>query len=356
MKAAFAAALAILAIPAATAAQPLRWQPDCVGRMEVMIPDRVDVSAHTFANFRARLDSSKPGHPQAEFRDGETAWHGAHSWYDGSVVVSQQLIDAEWETLRANGLTVREESTRRSKSLPPAVVGMALPAPAALRRADGVTWGLRAYGALLRVGEHAVLWRSAGGIQASVTTFVAMDEGLVKRGLHEVPTTSGVCLPFAFITDRDSTVRKISTTYRSQDHPDVQIAIEDASAAEPTAGMNSRVLDPEPVMAGHWDQLLTQAREIQPAWTPAGRPVTIAGYRGLASFMQITRDDGTVDFGYMAVVRGDPKATTDTPDLMVYVIQDGKRAVSKGAKPIDRASFLALAEAVTRGVRRRVTQ
>ena len=328
------------------------WRRDCVGRVEVTLPARVDVAAYRFTNFRQQLDASRPGMPAAEFRDGGGAPHATHAWYGGSIVVSHPLTTREAETLRRDAAAVRTDSVRISRAMPAAPEG-SLDEPAKLSRIDGVTWGLRAYGALFFVGDHAVLWESSGGIRASAPTLRALDLGLSKREPFAVPKAPGVCLASTFVPDDGRTQRDVATTYRLRDHPDVQITVRDASARVPEPGVRPERYEPEAVMVGFWKQELNGAREVRPMWSPSAREVTIAGWRGLASLVQMTRDDGTLDLGYMAVVRGDPSAAEDTPDLMVHVVQDGKAARSGGKRPFDRQAFVELAEKVAAGVKRR---
>ena len=70
----------------------------------------------------------------------------------------------------------------------------------------------------------------------------------------------------------------------------------------------------------------------------------------------VMRTDDTIDYGYLAVVRGDPQAKVDTPDLMLYVIRDAKNAVAKGKKPIDKDEVLKMAEAIAASVKHRPVQ
>jgi hypothetical protein len=178
-------------------------------------------------------------------------------------------------------------------------------------------------------------------------------KNLRAREAFVVPTEVGTCFPYLFVLDDGQQRRHIAMTYRLDAMPDIQLTFKDATAAVREPGIRTRNSEPEPATVSFWSQLLTQAKEVRPLWTPSTRPVKLAGYSGLASFVQLTREDNTVDHGYLAVVRGDPKAKEDTPDLMLYIVQDSKQAEAKGKKPMSKDAFIALAERVAASVRRR---
>jgi hypothetical protein len=348
----------IAAMPTGCVAnQPvLSWSRDCVGRMELQLPSEGDFAAYSFKNFRAQVDARYPGIPQAEFADGEIAGHSALSWYDGSVYVSHALTKAQLDTLRDDAMRIRTEVDKRATR----DTGIQLPSTRALTsssqpKAESVVWGIKGYGALVRFDPHMLLWESAGDLGASADSFRAVNGQLATRAMFSVPSASGICLPYAFVADAGDTSRDVRMTYRPKVNPDIQIMIKDAGAAVHEPGVRTRNNEPKPATVSFWSQLLTQAKEVKPLWTPTTRSVKLAGYTGVASFVQLTRADNTVDYGYLAVVRGDPKAKEDTPDLMLYVVQDSKQAKVKDKEPISKDAFIAMAEGVAASVRRRPT-
>lgn len=111
-----------------------------------------------------------------------------------------------------------------------------------------------------------------------------------------------------------------------------------------------------------------------------------AGYESLNTFVELTRDDQipgsasyeereralqraqrglppeeprptthSTDYGYLSVVRGDPDAKVDTPDLMFYVIRTAQNASAKGIEPVGKEEFLELAQTIAASVKRRPT-
>lgn len=64
----------------------------------------------------------------------------------------------------------------------------------------------------------------------------------------------------------------------------------------------------------------------------------------------------TLTARYLAVVRGDPDAAEDTPDLMLYVIRDAANATKRGVTPIGRDQLLELARGIAASIRKRPTR
>jgi Tle cognate immunity protein 4 C-terminal domain len=338
---------------------PEQWNADCAGRMEIQIPGSGDIAAYSAKNLLSQLEPAQPGIPQAEFEDGEVAGQSAWSRYDGSIFVSHALATGQLDALRAAALRVRGEAQKRAKDRPSAqgvARGGHPTQPASLTKENGVTWGSRAYGAFIEFGSHALLWRSAGDLQSSAAAFMAMDVGLTERAPFSVPRSAGVCLPYAFIADSGATDRDVRMTYRLGDFPDVQVLLKDATAASTEPGIRTKNAEPKAVTVSFWSQQLTQAKEVRPLWEPSTRAVTLAGFGGLASFVQLTREDGSIDYGYLAVVRGDPRAKEDTPDLMLFIIRDSKAAKAKGKMPLGKDEFIKMAETIAGSVKRRPVQ
>jgi len=92
---------------------------------------------------------------------------------------------------------------------------------------------------------------------------------------------------------------------------------------------------------------------LRSAWHDSYRNITLSGSKGVESFVSIVREDDTVDYGYLVAARGDPDAKEDTPDLMLYVIQDSKNARAKGIEPIGKDAFLEMAQTIAASVKRR---
>ena len=67
----------------------------------------------------------------------------------------------------------------------------------------------------------------------------------------------------------------------------------------------------------------------------------------------MTREDGTQDFGYLLVIRGEPDAKDDRPDLTMYVIRDAANAKAKGVEAVSKEQVLEMGRAVAASIRHR---
>ena len=101
-----------------------------------------------------------------------------------------------------------------------------------------------------------------------------------------------------------------------------------------------------------WDQQTRSSKKIDLAF-PGYRSIKLAERSGTASFVEITRKDGSLDYGYAAVVNGDHTAKTDAPQLMLYVIRNASRA--KG-KPISKSELKDMAYKIAASIKRREVQ
>jgi len=65
--------------------------------------------------------------------------------------------------------------------------------------------------------------------------------------------------------------------------------------------------------------------------------------------LEITNQDGTLDYGYFAFARGDPKAKEDRPDLVLYVISTNAKATGK---PLSKVEIEDIADRIAASVKR----
>ena len=231
----------------------------------------------------------------------------------------------------------------------------------AMKSVAAVAWRVdESYVALFEVGDRALLWKvngRPGGNSGLDSDYEALATGLRPRQIFEVPKEAGVCVPYAFIRDFHNTSRVVGTTYRFQRHPDVTVLLKDSSAAGPQPDNPRRdIFTAEYGSNDFWSQYRGIGQRVVSDWVPSYRSTRLAGRKGLASFVSITREDGTQDYGYLAVAPGNPEAKEDTPDLMLYVIRDAKNAKAKGIEPISKEALLEMAQTIAASVKRRPVQ
>ncbi len=334
---------------------PTNWKAECVGRMQVSFPGDVDVAA---VSKRSWLRSrTVPGSVVAyTFADDQKAeW--SDLGYLGEVLITQTLSDADLKTFTQeiergriavktfNGKLPKMADKRPFKDL-------------SVAHQNGYAWDVdNGKIAQLFVAKHYFSWGSYSDIAEAEQSrhFRTIIEGLSPREPHTLTSTPGICVPYAFIQDDGKARRHIATTYRLREHPDVTVMLKDVSAVEVDPKANPKVYDPEAISDSFWARYdNTYRKSLRGVWSDPYKRTTMAESKGVESFVKIVREDGAVDYGYLVVARGDPAAKQDTPDLMLYVIQDSKNAKTKGVAPVGKDAFLELAQTIAKSVKRRV--
>lgn len=328
------------------------WLPECVGRMSISLPEAADVAGYSYVRLMDELKLAG-GQRQYQFSDGEEA-DLSDIHYGGLVYVTNPLTGDEIKKLAAQ-LQKRVETNRTAAKKIRASDGTLATFKNA-KLPDGFAWNVVQYHSVFRQMQgHAFFWHGGGERAAMSDNQLASEKivaGLSLRQANAVPSGPGVCLPHAFIKDAGDVWRNVGMTFRLKSHPDITVWLEDASATDTDAPA------PQPPLASmaneFWVQYQAIGEKIESIWKiPAAHDVTLAEQKGLATFVRIQRPDKSIDFGYMAIARGDPKATRDTPRLRLYVIRNAAKARKRGIEPIAEAAFLAMAEAIAGGVRHR---
>jgi Tle cognate immunity protein 4 C-terminal domain len=331
------------------------WPTECVGRMQLQLPGPVDLAATFNASvksFRAKED--RPIH-RPSFPDGTPAP------FANSISISHPLTEIEkakfLKFAEAEEFEVVDRAADGRKLYKFARGFQRIEFPV------GKGFGLKnkkVIDATYFVGDSLVKW----------TLSHEIGEVYLKarpRPTFEVPKEPGLCLPYIFVPDDGKSRRGLSMSYRLKDHPDIQITLTDASAFKPErlnadgqmpeaeVKLRNKHAEPEQEIGYFWLERLNAARKYESQWLipDTTKPVTLAGYKGLQSFVRLTMDDGTLNYGYFAVVRGNPDAAEDTPDLRLYVRQDVQQA--QGKTPLTKEQFIDMAQAIAKSVQRRAT-
>ena len=327
------------------------WPTECVGRMQFQLPGPADTAA-TFngkvQNFKRSADLVRPTFPD-----------GTPAPFAATYIISHPLTEAEKKRFigfaEAEGSEISRTSSDGKKiyRLSRGFKEFMLPdSKGIVRRYEDeilatifVGHSLLKFGVGLEYGERLLNAR--------------------PRPIFDVPKEPGLCLPYIFVPDDGKAERGLSMSYRLKDHPDIQITLTDASAFKPErlhadgqmpeaeVKLRNKHAEPDPEIADFWNERLNAARKYESQWVvlDTTRPVTLAGYEGRQSFVRLTMDDGTLNYGYYAVVRGNPDATEDTPDLRLYVRQDVRQA--EGKTPLTKEQFIEMAQAIAKSVQRR---
>jgi len=335
---------------------PADWKAECVGRMQLSFPGEVEVAANSAKMLEAEY-KKRSAQPRFEFPDGEYAgWSllQVPEW----IFVSPPLTTNERDRLEIAAKQDKERvkewvRTESGKGASQKEFFESLDLNS--RRGSASRVG-SAYDVSLFVGDVMIrTWsgkdKDWGEHRKDFGKFLS---GTSSRKLSEIPIHSGVCLPYAFLRDEENTRRYIATTYRLRQHPDVTVLLKDVTAVVADPKANPAVYDPESGSDSFWGRYdNTYRKSLSSEWYRPYKRITLSNSKGVESFVKIVREDGAVDYGYLVVARGDPHAKEDTPDLMLYVIQNSKNAKAKGIEPVSKEAFLQLAQTIAASVKRR---
>jgi len=170
------------------------------------------------------------------------------------------------------------------------------------------------------------------------------------RELYEVPNKQGFCIPYGFIADDSGQEpHNMAVTYRLKEHPDVSIFVQDLGMA-PDAGEETK-MDPKEYVTWLWNWQYQWRSVNKELISPKWRTIEMDGRKGLGTFAKAEFEDGRVDYGYVAYVRGDHHARNVQPDLLVYVMQYSVQA--KDRPPMDKKEIEKMAERIVASVKRR---
>lgn len=360
---------------------PADWKHECVGRMELSLPGEADVAATPKEFFQKQFGILKADNiPGFAFEDMQIA--GYSHLYGIAISHVSHTLDAQtisslrrgfWKDRGEIAMSLKKDADPEVHTRETATVQTGMPNADASRTEEQIS-------AMIALGSHLVL-TGARVTDATLSHLqkIAKSQLLLKtrlnamssRDFYSLPSEQGICLPYTFIKDDGTPYRNIGMTYRLKSHPDVTIWLEDSSAAEYDDPIREKNAQPAARHNDFWGQYGRGDRQVDTIWKlPAVRPVTLDGREGLASFVEITHREQparesafgpkskyrpkSTDYGYLAVVRGDPKAKQDTPDLRLYVIREAAHAKAKGIEPINEKAFLEMAQTIAASVKHRV--
>ncbi len=349
-----AAALALIGLSAAAEPKvPADWKTDCVGRMQISLPGEAEIAAILPKDHIKNLlgGQSEIGY---KFEDRQDA-----SWSSSNGLKITHPITSEEKTTIDDAIIRSWKGAQRYARKKSKETGQDFSLHE-LPRSEYVKFAWRGkdyFSAYFYVGRVAIDWYTTTEVDnmpSLAEEYQTLLSGLRPRSTSDVPKDSGVCLPYLFVKDDGKDSRHIGMTYRLKAHPDISVWLEDSSADLIGPHMNPAKFTAEAKASFFWEQRYQKRRSFQSLWPfhYAFKDTTMAGQKGVKTFVELTRDDEaqTKDYGYLVAVRGDPDAKEDTPDLMLYVIQDSVNATKRGIKPLTKDQFLDMAETIAASV------
>ncbi|WP_288392233.1 T6SS immunity protein Tli4 family protein [uncultured Herbaspirillum sp.] len=341
----------------AAAVDKNEWTRDCVGYLEIRLPDKAEVAATAYDQL---LHPTRTVY--SEFEDGQVAPYSTYH-YVGAMQVTRALSEEEIQRFLSEAKRTRAQYQADAESYQKIDANMPEAAYQEfnLPKDDGVAIRRFKYLYAARsMNRHAFKW----GMNAPddrVPEFVQFMNKLINTiALREdltVPSGSGLCMPHLFIPidGPDRYGHTIATTYRLKSHPDVTVMLEDASAKRPLESQDPAKLTAVYKSNFFWTQDYRSYDSIKNLLTlRRHNTIDFAGQKGVESMVSMIRKDKvTEDYGYLVVTQGDPDARNDKPELMFYVIRDAKNAEKRGMKPIGKDEFFKLAREIAASVKRR---
>jgi hypothetical protein len=333
-----------------SAVAPPDWKTECVGRYQVSVPGEVEVALDSYKHL---FDENDPN--QYRFGDDTIAHYSHHDTvyplmdsneaiefmhtikknFDKNVAERYQEAQITIDTKSAYWMSFADDVNKKDFAW-----------------VEGASYSLFIYrdGHFFNFGDN--LEKSdnpAKDTERSIAAMRSTIKSFHPRALFELPKSPGVCFPYGFIADDGKASRDIAVTMRLKDHPDVEVFFQDKSGYLSGGTLH----EPKDDIEYFWTMMYRDFAKLLEADFQGYHPVKMGGQDGTALFVTITRKDGSKDFGYAAIVKGDPKAATDTPSQMLYVIRTAARA--KG-KPVSRDELKDMARQIAASIKRHDVQ
>lgn len=339
---------------------PTGWKLDCVGRMQIALPEVAEVTAHTAESWMGQApDRDKTS---ARFADGTRAgWQ-----FTIPFKISHKLTSAEMNAAKKYSELTEEQFATKAKAYQWDKKSFQSVRTVPM---NGVTWSYRNVPGpdakfdqrfLVEIDQHLVEWRGfvptgeAASLEERASSLL---RGLSSRPTHTAPSELGLCYPYMFVKDDGLAKREVAMTYRLKDHPDITVTLEDKSAPPHLKNEGTRHRTAKYASDSHWARVARTDETFVSLWYDRYQRTKLAGYDGVASYVEIKRADGTIDFSYYVSVRGDSEAKEDEPDMTFWITRNSSVAKAKGVQPYgDEKTFLALAKSIAGSVKRRPTR
>jgi hypothetical protein len=349
------AAFLLSACSAQTEGVAANWNSECIGRAQISLPEPADVSAYSVPTLLSNM-KIRQAQPPTSFSDGQEDGYTFLNVH-GELLISHPASHTEIESLLEGKKISRMQAMQRNKAHPIDIQGnrrhfstIDLPT----HRTIG--WQINeAFTAITVPGSNPILWSSSNGLNTNKEiqekqNFLHQLLQMEPRNFGEWPSRSGLCLPYVFLPDAGTGNLKIAVTYRLRTHPDITVWLQDSRDdrdSRSAASEKSAAVDDNRIF---WT-LTYQARKKYLRLFL--RDIKLADMDGVSSFVELTRDDDTIDYGYFASARGGAAKEPDPTNIQMFVIRDAKNALAKGIQPMGKDEFLKMAQAIAASVKKR---
>jgi hypothetical protein len=325
---------------------------ECVGRSEFALPGDAEPALYPIESV-AKLAKPPAMMVQASYADGQIA--GYTQWqYRGDLYVTRPATSAQVaDILRRFGALERQDRVYAAqKKVDDNGTRLSFEQLSSNDKSRASRLG-SSYLATWDLSGVVVHWSSVVGANEKEPNLLAYRwlTSSRLRAPFEIPTGQGVCLPSLFIPDDGRVDRFIASTYRLNLHPDVTVWVQDRDWDDSSSDSKLKHLQ-QAVQDSvfFWTQNYRNRSSVCSLWK-VPHPIERQGIVGAATFVELERRDGTVDYGYFASFWGTPDSALAATQIKMFVIRDAQVAKAKGLKPVDRDQLLDMAEAVMRSVK-----
>ncbi|WP_300729942.1 T6SS immunity protein Tli4 family protein [Pseudomonas sp.] len=362
------------ALQAKTPAIPDDWKTECVGYFQISLPGEIEVGV-----VQSDPDPSKGTHNLQN----QVNHFFADSFYTGGIRTSSELPERSFSRIN----NVKPKEIEELKGMVAEDAPIDTPEYKTddntliytLQDKSGATASTFIYQAgriyFFRTSEDELpVAGAAAKVKSRQANFL---QNFRPRALYEVPQEKGFCMPYGFVKDDSPQKRSMGTIMRLKDHPDVRILFRDQSASfmKSYSGEENPTVEKE--LRAFWERPDWDGVNYQALGFRKFPSVQMGGYKGQSTFVEITRstrskgqctwDDQyfskaekkeagclpqTKDYGYIAYVKGDPDAKEDTPNLLLYVMQDSEDAPD-GKPTIGKDELRKMADTIAASIKRR---
>jgi hypothetical protein len=312
------------------------WKDECVGRYQLSVPGDIE---YPIAPYKDLISNS---HPFYQFSDKAPARF--HEINGGDILIGDGTKPKNFDLLRdaiaKNAAKLRDDQLEINNKIDADHIAI-IP----LKISDAFARRFKEAIELVMLRNNIIFEKSFYSHEKKYEEqLVAMHEFINSfrlRSSYEMPTTSGVCIPFAFMQDDGKISRDISANLRPQSHPDVMITFEDNEYILNNSDLDS---NKKALIAMMLDY------DSSPPHSSLAHihPQTIDGREGAAGFFHLTRPNGQKDFLYLAVIKG---TGNDNPSLVLRIERVAEYA--KNQPPISESEFKALARHIVESIRPR---
>ena len=360
-------------LQAKTQVTPENWKTECVGYFQISLPGEVEIGV-----VQNDPDPSKGTHNLEKWGN----QFFASSIYRGGVRTSSELPERSFLRIKKAKDSYIEELKEEAKKDPAVQIIKYESGPESLLLSYYDNDWYYGYIYIYRAGRIYFFDTSRKVTSSTKEKFESdlshFSQNFRSRALYELPKERGFCMPYGFVKDDRPQKRSMGTIMRLKDHPDVRILFRDQSALFEENYSKEENASVEQELRAFWERPDWGGVKYQALGFRKFPSVQMGGYKGQSTFVEITRPSyspiyecawdeeyfskaekkragclpPTLDYGYIAYVKGDPDAKEDTPNLLLYVMQNSKDAPD-GKPTIGKDELKKMADTIAASIKRR---